>query len=318
MSLTQHPAYERAVDLELVHGRPLQEGERGVARAEVVDGDLHAGAAQLGQDVLDDLELAGGRRLGDLQHEVLGPYPGSGQQRGDVVGQRPVEQRPGREVDRDAHLVAAGAPGRAAREGQLQHAQGERPHQTRLLDDADEVAGRSSPRTGCCQRHSASADTTRPVAQVDLRLDVHDDLVALERLAQLGDQGEPVDAAVVAVGVVAQPRPAGVLRLVHRDVGPPEQLLGGVGVLRVAGQRRCSPRPTAAGRRTPPARRAAAAAGRPAARPPPAPRGRGAARRTRRRRAAPPGSRRRRPPWPAAGRPPPAAAGRRPRGRACR
>ena len=169
--------------------------------------------------------------------------------------------------------------------------------------------GGSRPRCGCCQRTSASAPTSVRVAQLVLRLEVHDELVLGERRPQLGGQRQAVQARLVAVGAVVREGAAGVLGLVERDVGALEQLVER-GRVRTA-RRRCRrcPRPTGAGRRRPPARRARAAA-RPRARRRPRPaRSRRAAPRTRRRRGG-----RRRPP--AARRPrsaarPGAAAGRR-------
>ena len=66
-----------------------------------------------------------------------------------------------------------------------QHPVADRHDEAGLLGERDEVAGRhDAAPSGWCQRSSASTPITRPVAQVDLRLVVQLELVALERAAQ--------------------------------------------------------------------------------------------------------------------------------------
>ena len=106
-----------------------------------------------------------------------------------------------------------------------------------LLGDADELAGCSSPRVGCCQRTSASAPMSDAGRQVDLRLEVHDELVLGQRRPQLG---RPAPAGAGSSrrgrrGRSAATTPRVVLGLVERDVGAPEQLVEAGGVVGVAG-----------------------------------------------------------------------------------
>jgi hypothetical protein len=83
--------------------------------------------------------------------------------------------------------------------------------------------------------HEGLGAGERAGLQVDLRLVVHDELVVGEGRPQLGGQGQPVQARLVALAAVVGVRAAGVLRLVERDVRALEQLVERRGVLRVAG-----------------------------------------------------------------------------------
>ena len=59
------------------------------------------------------------------------------------------------------------------------------------------AAGSRSPRSGCCQRTSASTDVMPPVWQVDDRLVVDDELAASDRAAQVRPQlRAPTSAAI--------------------------------------------------------------------------------------------------------------------------
>ena len=87
------------------------------------------------------------------------------------------------------------------------------------------TSGRSRPWTGCCQRASASTPTISARASVGLRLEVHLDLVAVERPLQLRGEREPVAGVRVALGRVELAPRSGLLRLVHRDIGAPQQLV---------------------------------------------------------------------------------------------
>ena len=95
------------------------------------------------------------------------------------------------------------------------------------------ASGYRKPRSGCCQRTSASTPTAVSVAQVGLGLEVQDELVVVDRAAQVGDQREVL--AVVGVGgaVVERVAAVGALGRVHGDVGVLEQRLGVLAVLGV-------------------------------------------------------------------------------------
>ena len=89
-------------------------------------------------------------------------------------------------------------------------------------------SGGTSPRSGCCQRTSASTPASRPVAELHGRLVVDGELAALDRPGELGLQLELADDRGVHVGREDRGAAlAGLLGRVHGDVGVPQQL-GGV------------------------------------------------------------------------------------------
>ena len=101
---TAHLRHERAVDLEHVDGELAEVGERRVAGAEVVDGDLHAEILETRQPVDGGVGVLHEHGFGDLDHEGL---------RGHAVG---VEHRP-HVVDEPVKLELA--HGHVDRHGQL-------------------------------------------------------------------------------------------------------------------------------------------------------------------------------------------------------
>ena len=78
-----------------------------------------------------------------------------------------VGELAGREVDRDRErrvLVRLGDPRRGLRARFVQHPRADRHDQAGLLGDREELVGRApDPRSGCCQRSSAS----RPITSDD-------------------------------------------------------------------------------------------------------------------------------------------------------
>ena len=101
-----------------------------------------------------------------------------------------------------------------------------------LLGDGQEAARRrAGPRSGCCQRTSASTATAAPVSSVDDRLVDEPQLVALERAAQALLDLQPVaqPAAHRAVEDLERAAAAG-LDALERGVGALDEV-GAVVVL---------------------------------------------------------------------------------------
>ena len=94
------------------------------------------------------------------------------------------------------------------------------------------ASGCSSPRSGCCQRISASAPTIAP-SRAHLRLEVQHELVARQRLRQLalGHQGCVRGAGHRRVEEL-EVRATACLGEIHRRVGVLDQLVGGGAVVR--------------------------------------------------------------------------------------
>ena len=97
---------EGAVDLELVDRQVAQVGERAVAGAVVVDRDPQPERAQRLEDLAGALRVDHDHALGDLELERAGRDVVLGEQPGDPLGERLVEQVGRREVDGDAEVEA--------------------------------------------------------------------------------------------------------------------------------------------------------------------------------------------------------------------
>ena len=157
--------------------------------------------------------------------------PGAREDAGDRLRQRSVGELARREVDvdRERRLVGASGRARCCQCAVCRHAVSSTHAPIGTMSPVSSAsamnsAGGSSPRSGWFQRTSASKPMTRPVAQLDDRLVVQHELVAVERAVQ-----------VVARSAARRPRgrgrrlehldacPAVVLRLVHRGVGVAEQ-----------------------------------------------------------------------------------------------
>ena len=74
-----HLDHEGAVDLDPVEGELLQVAERRIARAEVIEHDLHAELPEIAQAAEIIFAVAEENRLGDLQFEAMGAQTGLGQ-----------------------------------------------------------------------------------------------------------------------------------------------------------------------------------------------------------------------------------------------
>ena len=103
-------------------------------------------------------------------------------------------------------------------------------------------AGEIMPRSGWCQRISASAADQRALPDVDLRLVVERELVAVERLAQHDLELHALEAGAAAhLGrVELELAAAVVLHPVQRHVGAAQEAVGGLAVVGEDRRRRCS------------------------------------------------------------------------------
>ena len=159
---------EAAVDLDRLDREALEVGQRRVAGAEVVDGEVQAEAAQVAQRDRRRLDVGQQGGLGDLQPQRVGGDAGLGRAR-----RRRASANAGSTTWRVPTLTASVALGERQLPGPPAGELGERVAQDRLADLADRArsprraAGTgpapSSPRSGCSQRASASNPTTWPV-----------------------------------------------------------------------------------------------------------------------------------------------------------
>ena len=89
------------VDLDRLDREALEVGQRRVAGAEVVDGEVQAEAAQVAQGDRRRLDVGEQRGLGDLQPQRVGGDAGLAEDVGDEVGERRVDDLAGPDVDRE-------------------------------------------------------------------------------------------------------------------------------------------------------------------------------------------------------------------------
>jgi hypothetical protein len=139
--LARHVLHERAVDLDFFDGEPPQVGERGIARAEVVDAERHAHSGELPEYFQGGGRVDHDRGLGDLELEVGGAEAGLVERRGDGLHELTVEQRAGRHVDGDLQLQSVRAPRGALAQRTSEHVVGQRLDQPGVLGHLDKGAG---------------------------------------------------------------------------------------------------------------------------------------------------------------------------------
>ena len=196
--------------------------------AEVVDGEPDAERAQLLQRRDQLGGVAHQRGLGELEDEPGGATRGA-QQDGQPSAKPGALQLARGDVDGDGRRrgprppqVAASATARVRAPSQPSSSISELCSAT-----ATKSAGGTSPRSGSCQRTSASTPTTRPERQVDDRLVVHLQGPVGERPAQVDLEVVGVARGAVLVrGEQADAAAAGAPWRVHRGVGVPQQRLG--------------------------------------------------------------------------------------------
>src|SRR4029450_10478418 len=127
------PVHERLVDLDGGDRHLAQVGERGVAGAEVVDGQVDPEALELVEADHGHLQVVHQDALGDLQGQALGGQARVAQGGGDVAGQVAAEQVVGGEVHVGGHWGGLGGPAGHLAAGLAQHEPVELDHQAGLL-----------------------------------------------------------------------------------------------------------------------------------------------------------------------------------------
>ena len=194
---------ELAVDLDRLDREALDVVERRVAGAEVVEHQPHAEALEVLQH--------GGRRgrllhqdaLGQLEPQALRRHAGLAQDAGELVGQRGLGELAAGEVDGQAGEVdrGVGGPARELAAGLAQHPAPERDDQPALLGDGDERAREHDALARVAPAHERLDGDDAALVEVDERLVVELELVALERAAQVVLELEALDHAAADRGV---------------------------------------------------------------------------------------------------------------------
>src|SRR5690606_31868983 len=136
---------EAAVEFEHVDGQALEVGQRGVAGAEVVQGDRDAESAQAGEGLGGDVDVGEQGAFGQLHAQARGGKAAGGERVLDVVDQAGLGELARGQVDAQPGCGAAGRGGPLLRlpAGLVQHPAPDRQDQAAAFDDVDEFAGRA-------------------------------------------------------------------------------------------------------------------------------------------------------------------------------
>ena len=218
-----HPEDERAVDLHLVQRQALEVGQRRLALAEVVERQADAEVAQPVQDLAGAARVRHDRVLGDLALQAV-PGDAVALERGPGgIGQAGVDDVAGRQVDRHGEVDPGGAPARALAHGRVEHPARQVGDHARALRERYELDRRQQAARRVLPAHERLHADHAARGQRDLGLVVQDELVLVEGPAQLGQQRQALGRVGVALEVVGLDPRAGLLGLVHGDVGAAQQ-----------------------------------------------------------------------------------------------
>ena len=102
-----------------------------------------------------------------------------------------------------------------------------------MLGEWNELLRGDRPFDGMLPAHERLDMRDAFVVETHLGLVVHRQLVVLGGSAQIVDQREPAQMQGIAPAAVERNGDLGLLGIVHGDVGPTEQVFGGVGVARI-------------------------------------------------------------------------------------
>ena len=217
-------AHEGAIHLEDADRQAAHVVDARVARAEVVEREVDAHRA----DAVERFEAArraDERALGQLEDQRIGRHARVCERRPDRALEVGLVELAARDVDRDPQLGIDLAQRREVGEREREHAAAERHDQTRLLRERDELVGRDPPARRVIPSCERLDRPDPPGRDLDDRLVGRDDLVALDRAAEiigklvaLAQRREHLSRELRVV-----PTP-GRLRPVHRDVGVAQQV----------------------------------------------------------------------------------------------
>jgi hypothetical protein len=173
------------------------------------------------------------RGLGDLEHEHRRRDVVAPQHRGDVLDERRVVQLARRQVHRQRRrVVAVRAPpaGRLGARG-VEHPAADLDDEAALLGARDELVGPDHPALGMLPAHERLDRDGAPVAQVDDRLEVDDELVAGDRALQVARQLAALQRLGLHLRREERVSAALALGRVHRQVGLAHEVLERRGVV---------------------------------------------------------------------------------------
>ena len=230
-----HARDERPIQLERVDRVALQRAQRRIAGAEVVEVDRHVDVTKTFEIAVHDVGGIEERVLGNLEAQRSRQQPADLERTLHFVHEVAAGEKPRRDVHRNTERLAEHPlPGGRLAACVAEHRIGERHDEPGLLGHRDEIGRADHPTAGTGPAHERleAADVRR--GQLDDRLVDEREVVALDRLAQLGLERQALDRRGVHVRVedlIAAA--AGRLGAIHRDVGVAQQFVHG-GVWRAA------------------------------------------------------------------------------------
>ncbi len=157
--------------------------------------------------------------LGDLQAQQAGVDAGPGEQRRHLGGEGRVEQRTRRDVDGHRDLESLFRPVLDLVQCLRENVPRQAVHQLAALHQGEEVGGLEQATRRVLPADQGLDPEQPAVAEGDLRLVVHDQLVGRQRVPKLTHQPHLVGGVDVVVDGVDDEALAGALGHVHRDVG---------------------------------------------------------------------------------------------------
>ena len=150
------------------------------------------------------------------------------------VGGELVGDRARGEVDRHGHVESRGAPAVGVLQRLLDDPQRQRTDQSGVLCQPDELLRREQPSLGVAPAHQRLDAAQRAGRELDLRLEVQQQLAAVDPAAQLGQDREPLEAVLIEVALINDPVPARRLGPVERDVGVTQQRIDAAAMIWMA------------------------------------------------------------------------------------
>ena len=230
------PRHEGAVDLEFVDRQLSQLGQRRVTRPEIVDREPYACHAQQFHVARRGAGVAHHRAFRDLEDEARRGDAVPGEEAQYRIAESRVDDVACREVHGHVedevillpfgHLVDCGA----------QYPVRQLARSARLLCQRHELARRNRSQPGVIPSHQRldARDTTR--GDCDLRLEREMQFVVLDRATQVRHHFEAPAMFFVAADPEDADAVARLFRVVQRDLGPADHLVGRTALLRAGAQ----------------------------------------------------------------------------------
>ena len=227
-------AYEGLVDFEDVDREGAQVGERRVASPEVIEGQVETEASQLAKERLCADRVVDEGALGEFERELGRVETGALECAGHDVEDVSGEELPGRDVDADAEALIRPAPsprgGVATRF--FEDPRADVDDQSGFFCDGDELVRSDETEARAFPSQQRLEASDRAGVGRDERLTEEPQLVARERLAQCGFEGDLArDPLLHRLVEQFATTPPVVLGPVHRDICVRQDRIGGLGAV---------------------------------------------------------------------------------------